>query len=80
MAYTAFDVLGAIATLTSFKHTSMTSVMLLDCVTIPVVMVLSILFLAAKYTKWHTISAIVCLGGLTMIVVSDMQHLSDDDQ
>ncbi len=79
LVYSIFDVSANALTLTSFQYTSMTSVMLLDCLTIPVAMILSVLFLAAVYTKWHAISAIVCMGGLAMIVVSDMQKSSNDN-
>ncbi len=77
MVYTMFDVAANALILTSYQYTSMTSIMLLGCLTTPVAMVLSTVLLAATYNNWHTISAIVCLGGSAMIVVSDHRSRSD---
>ncbi|CAH0514835.1 unnamed protein product [Peronospora belbahrii] len=55
-----------------YKYTSISSIMLLNCFTIPVVMVLSMVFLRAKYTRWHFVSVLFCLVGISVLVISDV--------
>jgi solute carrier family 35 protein F1/2 len=55
----------------AYQYTSITSVMLLDCFTIPCVMVLSRIFLKATYSKKQYIAVALCLSGLFVLVVSD---------
>jgi solute carrier family 35 protein F1/2 len=57
--------------LLAYNYTSITSVMLLDCFTIPSTMLLSYLFLHCKYSWRHLAGALLCLIGLSLIVVSD---------
>eukprot|EP00939_MAST-03C_sp_MAST-3C-sp1_P000212 g212.t1 len=63
----------------AFEYTSVTSVMLLDCFTIPCVIVLSYFFLKYTYTRNHVIGAIVCGVGMALIILSDVLKTSDDD-
>lgn len=56
----------------AYDYTSLTSVMLLDCFTIPCVMVLSKLMLKAQYTRTHAVGAAVCAVGLGLTVLSDV--------
>lgn len=56
----------------AYNYTSLTSVMLLDCFTIPCVMVLSKLMLRAEYTRTHAVGAAVCGIGLGLTVLSDI--------
>jgi len=55
----------------AFEYTTVTSVMLLDCFTIPCVMVLSFLFLRASYCCAHIVGAIICAIGMGLIIMSD---------
>lgn len=51
--------------------------MLLDCFTIVCAMCLSRLFLHAQYCKNHLYGVLVCLVGLTLLVVSDLLYEKD---
>ncbi|GLC65724.1 hypothetical protein PLESTF_000333100 [Pleodorina starrii] len=55
----------------AYQYTSVTSVTLLDCFTIPAVMVLSALALRARYLPGHYTGAALCIGGLALLVVTD---------
>jgi solute carrier family 35 protein F1/2 len=55
----------------AYRSTTITSVMLLDCATIPSVMLLSRLLLNAKYTRLHAIGVGICVAGLACTVASD---------
>ena len=57
--------------ITAYNYTSVTSIMLLDCFTIPCVMTISILFLGYSYTKQHILGVFICIFGLSIIVYSD---------
>jgi len=67
----AVDVEANFLVVTAYKYTSITSIMLLDCFTIPAVMVLSKVFLKAKYRKMHIVGALCSLAGLVLTVLSD---------
>ncbi|POM59926.1 Drug/Metabolite transporter (DMT) Superfamily, partial [Phytophthora palmivora] len=65
------DVQGNFLVVCAYKYTSISSVMLLDCFTIPVVMLLSTVFLRAKYTRSHFVAVLFCLVGISVLVISD---------
>lgn len=56
----------------AYRYTSMTSVMLLDCFTIPCAMALSRVLLHRRYHRWHVAGVVVCLLGLCLTVLSDV--------
>lgn len=60
----------------AYQYTDMTSVQLLDCATIPFVMVLSVLFLGAAYSKGQLIGALIAVGGLGFLIALDADGLS----
>ncbi|EOY04958.1 Anthocyanin-related membrane protein 3 [Theobroma cacao] len=60
----------------AYQYTSITSVMLLDCWSIPSVMLLTFLFLKTKYRFRKIAGVIVCVAGLVMVVFSDV-HAGD---
>ncbi|CAN6167625.1 unnamed protein product [Urochloa humidicola] len=60
----------------AYQYTSITSVMLLDCWSIPCVIVLTWLFLKTKYGLRKFIGVGVCVAGLVLVVFSDV-HSSD---
>ncbi|ETI50856.1 hypothetical protein F441_05692 [Phytophthora nicotianae CJ01A1] len=66
------DVEGNFLVVCAYKYTSISSVMLLDCFTIPVVMLLSTVFLRAKYTRSHFVGVLFCLVGISVLVISDV--------
>jgi drug/metabolite transporter (DMT)-like permease len=57
--------------ITAFNYTSITSIALLDCFTIPSAMILSYFFLEARYVLRHYLGVGICLLGMVCIVLSD---------
>jgi solute carrier family 35 protein F1/2 len=55
----------------AYQYTSITSVMLLDCFTIPVALGLTYLCLRTKYNWRHLIGVALCLAGLGILVYDD---------
>jgi len=62
----------------AYQYTSIASVMLLDCFTIPCVMVASRFALGARYRVGHVLAACVCVVGLMLTVLSDVKTGKDD--
>lgn len=60
----------------AYQYTSLTSVMLLDCWSIPCVIVLTWIFLKTKYGLRKFVGVGVCVAGLVLVVFSDV-HASD---
>lgn len=75
------DVEANVLVVTAYNYTSITSIMLLDCFSIPCVMILSIIFLKTRYNTMHSIGVVVCLLGMGCIVLSDayVDRGSDDN-
>eukprot|EP01041_Mallomonas_annulata_P001863 gene1863-3613_t len=67
-----FDVEGNFLMTTAYKYTSLTSIGLLDCFAIPCVVLLSHLFLNAKYKIRHFIGASISILGMLSVVLSDL--------
>jgi solute carrier family 35 protein F1/2 len=55
----------------AYKFTSITSIMLLDCFTIPSAMILSYCFLGACYQRLHIAGVFLCCAGLSIVIISD---------
>ena len=55
----------------AYQYTSLTSVTLLDCFTIPAVMVLSYCILRTRYQHAQYAAAALCVAGLGVLVASD---------
>lgn len=55
----------------AYRYTSITSVTLLDCWTIPGVLLLTKLLLGARYRRLHCGGAAVCIAGLALLVLAD---------
>ncbi|XXG89225.1 hypothetical protein AAC387_Pa12g1279 [Persea americana] len=70
------DVEGNFLVVKAYQYTSLTSVMLLDCWTIPSVIFLTWMFLKTKYRSKKLFGVAVCVAGLVMVVFSDV-HASD---
>ncbi|XP_022137947.1 solute carrier family 35 member F1-like isoform X2 [Momordica charantia] len=60
----------------AYQYTSITSVMLLDCWSIPCVMLLTWLFLKTKYILRKIIGVLICVAGLVAVIFSDV-HAGD---
>lgn len=60
----------------SYRYTDMTSVQLLDCFTVPCVMVLSFLVLRVRVTVIQLVGAGVAIAGLCTLVAFDVDGLS----
>ena len=67
-----FDVEGNYLIVKAFQHTSMTSVMLLDCFAIPCVLLLSKFALGARFTWVHLVGAGACVVGAALCIGSDV--------
>ncbi|CAO2824061.1 unnamed protein product [Amaranthus hypochondriacus] len=65
------DLQGSYLVTKAFQFTSITSVTLLDCWTIPWVMVLTWFFIGTRYTVWQYIGATICIFGLGLVLLSD---------
>lgn len=73
------DVEANFLVIEAYNYTSITSVMLLDCFTIPCAMALSYFFLGCRYKWKHGIGTVLCLAGLICIVINDVLNVGDDD-
>eukprot|EP00249_Psilotum_nudum_P018387 c26780_g1_i1 orf=52-1152(+) len=60
----------------AYQYTSLTSVMLLDCWTIPCVLFLTWFFLKTKYKIPQFFGVFICIVGLSLVVLSDV-HAKD---
>ncbi|CAJ0578123.1 unnamed protein product, partial [Mesorhabditis spiculigera] len=56
----------------AYKYTTVTSVQLLDCMTIPTVLLLSWLFLSVRYLLSHIIGVCICLLGIACLIYADI--------
>lgn len=56
----------------AYQFTTLTSIQLLDCFVIPVLMVLSWIFLKTRYRPWHFVAVVVCLFGVGAMVGADL--------
>jgi solute carrier family 35 protein F1/2 len=65
------DVEANFVVVSAYQYTSITSVMLLDCLSIPASMLLLRLCLGTRFAWRHLLAALVCLSGLAMLVVTD---------
>ena len=74
------DLLANFVVISAYKFTSVTSIMLLDCFTIPCVMSISILFLGYNYTKKHILGVFICVVGLGLIVYGDTIQNSSSER
>lgn len=75
------DVEANVLVVTAYNYTTITSIMLLDCFSIPCVMVLSMIFLKTSYNSMHIVGVVICLLGMGCIVLSDayVDKSSDDN-
>ena len=55
----------------AYQFTSVANIMLLDCLTIPFVMLLSYFFLGARFSSQHIVGVITCIIGLSILISAD---------
>ncbi|KAL7170481.1 hypothetical protein ACSBR2_035369 [Camellia fascicularis] len=55
----------------AYEYSSITSVTLLDCWTIPWVIVLTWFIMATRYSLWQLFGAAICVTGLCLVLLSD---------
>jgi solute carrier family 35 protein F1/2 len=60
----------------AYQYTNMTSVQLLDCFTIPCVMLLSLFLLKVAYSRWQLTGAGVAVSGMILLIVLDADGLT----
>lgn len=60
----------------AYQYTTITSVMILDCFSIPVVMFLSFFVFRRRYRILHFVGVLVCLIGLAALLISDISYAS----
>ncbi|XP_078181848.1 uncharacterized protein LOC144575537 isoform X7 [Carex rostrata] len=65
------DVQGNFLVVKAYQYSSITSVTLLDCWTIPWVMILTWIVLKTRYSVWQFIGAGICVVGLVLVLFSD---------
>ncbi|XP_055036796.2 solute carrier family 35 member F2 [Misgurnus anguillicaudatus] len=56
----------------AYQYTTLTSIQLLDCFVIPVLMVLSWIFLKTRYKPLHFIAVVLCMLGVGSMVGADL--------
>ena len=64
----------------AYQFTNLTSIQILDCSTIPIVMTLSYLFLSVRYMLSHLIGVIICLVGIGLVIAADASGGVRNDQ
>jgi solute carrier family 35, member F1/2 len=67
------DVEANFVVVLAFQYTSIVSVMLLDCFSIPCVMFLSRMFLGRRFSWKHVLASTWSVAGLLLLVLSDTQ-------
>ncbi|GMH30149.1 hypothetical protein Nepgr_031992 [Nepenthes gracilis] len=65
------DVQGNYLVNKAYQYSSITSVTLLDCWTIPWVIILTCIFLGTRYSLWQYFGAAICILGLGLVFLSD---------
>lgn len=58
----------------AFRYTTLTSIMLLDCWAIPVVMGLAYVTLKTRYKLMHVVGVCLCLAGIALLVLVDVDQ------
>jgi len=65
------DVEANFLVVSAYQYTAITSVMLLDCLSIPFCMILLRTAVGTRFLPRHLAAAVVCLGGVVALVVGD---------
>ena len=65
------DFVATFVTVKAYQYTSLVSVQLLDCLSIPTIMILSCAFFKTKYQVLHYVAVLICLSGVGVMVFVD---------
>ncbi|XP_039838115.1 solute carrier family 35 member F2-like isoform X1 [Panicum virgatum] len=65
------DVPGNFLAIRAYQYSYITSINLLDCWTIPWVMILTRFALGTRYSFWQFVGAGTCMAGLSLVLLSD---------
>lgn len=63
--------LALYAVIKAYQYTSVTSVTLLDCWTVPWAILLTWIFLGTRYSLWQLCGGTLCVLGLSLVLLSD---------
>ncbi|KAF5892617.1 solute carrier family 35 member F2-like, partial [Clarias magur] len=66
------DVEANYAVVKAYQYTTLTSIQLLDCFILPMLLILSWVFLKTRYRIIHYVAVSVCLGGVGAMVGADL--------
>ncbi|KAF5405718.1 putative ATP synthase F0 A subunit [Paragonimus heterotremus] len=66
------------ATLAAYNYTSITSIQLLDCASVPTAMIVSFFLLRHRYTWTHLLGVVLCIGGTCLMVLADILNKRDN--
>mmetsp|Transcript_24696 Transcript_24696/g.38433 ORF Transcript_24696/g.38433 Transcript_24696/m.38433 type:complete len:88 (+) Transcript_24696:482-745(+) len=66
------DVHAVVFIVSAYNYTSITSVMLLEDITIPMAVLLSVFFLKIKYKALHFWGIVLCLIGMSFSLINDL--------
>jgi solute carrier family 35 protein F1/2 len=73
------DVEGNYFVVKAYQYTSLLSAMLLNCWSTPVCMILSFIFLKVRYRWVQYLGVIIALGGMGMLIASDVMNGNNYD-
>ncbi|XP_058740784.1 uncharacterized protein LOC131613088 isoform X1 [Vicia villosa] len=65
------DAQGCYLVIKAYQYSSITSVTLLDCWTVPWVILLTWIFLGTRYSLWQLFGGTLCVLGLSLVLLSD---------
>jgi len=71
---------GNYLSLVAIRYTTITSISMIDAVSIPTVMILSRCCLHRKYVKWHVLAAMVCMTGIFINLGVDLWSNKEEDE
>lgn len=71
-----FDLEATVLVVAAYKYTNLMSVQLLDCATIPFVVILSVVVFRRIPTRWQLIGAVIAISGVAVLVVFDAKGSS----
>ena len=78
MLIAAVDVEANFAFVKAYQYTSLTSIQVLDCFTIPCVIILGRIFLKTPFPLKKLASVVVCLGGIACLITADVTTSRND--
>jgi solute carrier family 35 protein F1/2 len=68
------DSQGNLLYVMAYSYSSLTSVLVLTNIAVPITFILSYVFLKKKFTKFELVGVLVALTGVVCVVISDLQR------